>query len=155
MSQRTCEQEEFNIQTQRTSRRTSRRLGSGALSGELFRYLAVSAAALTVDFCLLFLLSQGLGTHYLLANPIAFALGALVAYVGSVHWVFGHRRVSRKGLELAIFIAIGVGGLAVNEGFLWLGIEFAALSLFYAKAAAATTSFGFNFIVRKMVLFSA
>ncbi len=150
MSQLTCEQEEFNIQTHRTSRR----MGSGTISAELPRYLVVSAAALAVDFGLLFLLSEAWGTHYLIANPIAFALGALVAYVGSVHWAFRHRKVSSKGLELAIFITIGIGGLAVNEAILWLGIEVAALSLLFAKAAAAMTSFAFNFIVRKIVLFS-
>ena len=151
MSQLTYEQEECTTRT----RHTSRRMGSGALSGELIRYLAVSAVALAVDFSLLFLLSEALGAHYLIANPIAFALGALVAYVGSVHWAFRHRKVSNRRLELAIFLAIGLGGLAVNEGILWLGIEVAALSLLFAKAAAAATSFAFNFIVRKMVLFSA
>jgi putative flippase GtrA len=150
MSQLTCEQEEFNTRTHRTSRR----VGSGAVGAELPRYLAVSAAALAVDFCLLLLLSEVWGAHYLIANPIAFALGALVVYVGSVHWAFRHRKVSNRGLELAIFITIGVGGLAVNEAILWLGMEVAALTLLFAKAAAAMTSFGFNFIVRKIVLFS-
>jgi putative flippase GtrA len=151
MSQLTCEQEKFNNQSQRTSRR----MANSALSGELLRYLAVSAAALAVDFCLLFVLSEGLGAHYLVANPIAFTLGAAVAYLGSIHWAFRHRKVSHRGLELAIFIAIGVGGLAVNEAMLWIGIEVAALTLLFAKAIAAMTSFGFNFIIRKIFLFSA
>ena len=114
----------------------------------------VSAAALAVDLGLLALLSGVFGAHYLVANPIAFALGALVAYLGSVHWAFKNRRVSNSGLELLIFVAIGVGGLAVNEGILWLGMEVAALSLLFAKLGAAVTSFIFNFVVRKMVLFS-
>jgi putative flippase GtrA len=63
--------------------------------------------------------------------------------------------MSNKGFELLIFVAIGVGGLAVNEGMMWLGIEVAALSLLVAKIGAAVTSFGFNFVVRKLVLFSA
>jgi putative flippase GtrA len=124
------------------------------LSAELSRYLVVSAAALAVDLGLLALLSGVFGAHYLVANPIAFALGALVAYLGSVHWAFKNRRVSNSGLELLIFVAIGVGGLAVNEGILWLGMEVAALSLLFAKLGAAVTSFIFNFVVRKMVLFS-
>ena len=62
--------------------------------------------------------------------------------------------MSNRGVELLIFVAIGVGGLAVNESVLWLGIEVAALSLIMAKLAAAATSFGFNFVVRKIVLFS-
>ena len=60
--------------------------------------------------------------------------------------------MSNSGMELAIFI--GIGGLAVNEAILWLGIEVAALSLMFAKLGAAVTSFVFNFVVRKMVLFT-
>ncbi len=127
----------------------------GAVGGELSRYLVVSAAALAVDLGGLFLLTAGFGAHYLIANPIAFVLGALVAYFGSVHWAFQKRKLANSGLELAIFVAIGVGGLAVNEGMMWLGIEIAALSLLFAKAAAAVTSFAFNFVARKLILFSA
>jgi putative flippase GtrA len=58
------------------------------LSVELSRYLVVSAAALAVDLALLFLISGIFGAHYLIANTIAFAMGALLAYVGSVHWAF-------------------------------------------------------------------
>ncbi len=150
MSQLTYEQEDFAGR----SLATADRAAGSALSAEFSRYLAVSAAALAVDFCLLYLLSAVLGAHYLVANPIAFALGALVAYVGSVHWAFRHRKMANTGLEMTIFIAIGVGGLAVNEGMLWLGMEVAAMSLLFAKSAAAVTSFAFNFVLRKMVLFS-
>ncbi len=129
-------------------------IANPAISGELSRYLVVSAGALAVDVATLYVLSVGFGAHYLLANPIAFTLGALVAYVGSVRWAFRNRRMSNSGLELAIFVTIGVGGLAVNEAMMWLSIEFVALSLLFAKAAAAVTSFAFNFIVRKLVLFS-
>ncbi|MDP6691225.1 MAG: GtrA family protein [Alphaproteobacteria bacterium] len=129
-------------------------IGDTAVSGEFSRYMVVSAAALAADLGLLYLLSVGLGAHYLIANPIAFTLGALVAYFGSVHWAFQNRKLSNSGLELAIFVAIGVGGLAVNEAVMWLGVEVAALSLLFAKAAAAVTSFSFNFIIRKLVLFS-
>ncbi len=62
--------------------------------------------------------------------------------------------MTNSGMELAIFIGIGLGGLAVNEAILWLGIEVAALSLMFAKLGATVTSFVFNFFVRKMVLFT-
>ncbi len=121
---------------------------------ELSRYMVVSAAALAVDLALLFLISGLFGAHYLIANPIAFAAGALVAYFGSIHWAFKNRKMTNSGMELAIFIGIGLGGLAVNEAILWLGIEVAALSLMFAKLGATVTSFVFNFVVRKMVLFT-
>ena len=124
------------------------------LSVELSRYLVVSAAALAVDLALLFLISGIFGAHYLIANPIAFAMGALLAYVGSVHWAFKSRKMANSTMEFVIFVGIGIGGLAVNQAILWLGIEVAALSLILAKLGAAVTSFVFNFVVRKMVLFT-
>lgn len=147
MSHLTYEQEIFATPEQH--------LGVGVLPVELSRYLAVSAAALSVDLLLLYLLSVSFGAHYLIANPIAFASGALVAYFGSVRWAFRHRKMSNGSKEMAVFIAIGIGGLAINEAILWFGIEFLAISLLIAKVAAAVTSFAFNFIGRKMVLFSA
>jgi putative flippase GtrA len=107
--------------------------GRRILSGELSRYLVVSAVALAADVGLLSLLSAGFGAPYLIANPIAFAMGAMIAYFGSVHWAFRNRKLSNRGVELLIFVAIGVGGLAVNESVLWLGIEMAALSLIMAN----------------------
>jgi putative flippase GtrA len=124
------------------------------LSVELSRYLVVSAAALAVDLALLFLISGIFGAHYLIANPIVFAMGALLAYVGSVHWAFKSRKMANSTMEFVIFVGIGIGGLAVNQAILWLGIEVAALSLILAKLGAAVTSFVFNFVVRKMVLFT-
>jgi putative flippase GtrA len=124
------------------------------LSVELSRYLVVSAAALAVDLALLFLISGIFGAHYLIANPIAFAMGALLAYVGSVHWAFKSRKMANSTMEFVIFVGIGIGGLAVNQAILWLGIDVAALSLILAKLGAAVTSFVFNFVVRKMVLFT-
>ena len=53
-----------------------------------------------------------------------------------------------------LFAAIGLGGLGVNEAMLWIGVETAALSLGVAKLAAAGSSFAFNFIARKLLLFS-
>jgi putative flippase GtrA len=150
MSHLSLEQETLTSQSQIISDA----IGRPVVSGELSRYLVVSAGALAVDLGLLYFLSVGFGAHYLIANPIAFTLGALVAYFGSVHWAFRSRKMANSGLELAIFVAIGVGGLAVNEAMMWLGIEIAALSLLFAKVAAAVTSFAFNFIVRKLVLFS-
>ena len=150
MSHLTYEQEASSRQSQIIAAN----IGGPIISSELSRYLVVSTVASAADVGFLYTLSAGLGAHYLFANPIAFTLGALVAYFGSVHWAFRGRRLSNTGLELAIFVAIGVGGLAVNESMMWLGIEFAALSLLFAKTVAAVTSFAFNFIMRKLVLFS-
>ena len=102
----------------------ARQTDSTAATVELPRYFAVSAAALAVDAGLLWLLTQAFGMPYLAANAVG------------------------------LFADIGIGGLLVNEVVLWLGVEAAAASLLYAKAVAAGTSFAFNFLVRKYLLFT-
>ncbi len=119
---------------------------------EFVRYFAVSAAALGVDFaCLLVLVEAGI--HYLAANALAFACGAVAAYVGSVRWAFSRRRLADRSLEFALFAGVGVAGLVVNELVLWAGVSVAATSLTYAKLGAAGASFLFNYGVRRAILF--
>jgi putative flippase GtrA len=119
---------------------------------EIVRYFAVSLVALGVDFaCLLAFVEAGL--HYLAANALAFALGAVAAYVGSVRWAFSRRRLSDRGLEFALFAGIGVAGLLVNELVLWAGVAVATSSLTVAKLGAAAASFLFNYGMRRAILF--
>ena len=127
---------------------------SGCETAELQRYLALSAAALAVDVVLLWALASVVGLPYLMANGIAFVIASIVAYLGSVAWVFRHRRFDNRTAEYLIFVAIGIAGLTVNEAGLWLGVELMVLPLLAAKAFAAGTSFAFNYALRKVVLFS-
>ena len=127
---------------------------TAAATVELPRYFAVSVAALGVDVSFLWLLHDGVGLHFMAANAIAFLLGSVVAYLGSVIWVFQKRRIDRPTREFALFVAIGLGGLLVNEAMLWTGVVLVDAGLAYAKFAAAGASFAFNFVVRKFLLFN-
>ncbi len=117
-------------------------------------YFIVSIASLATDVGLLLLLNKLFGVHHLLANPISFTTGAVVAYVGSILFIFDERRFDNKWLEFSGFVLIGVGGLAVNQGALWFGKDLMGYSLEMAKFVAAGASFSFNYVVRRIVLFS-
>lgn len=121
---------------------------------ELPRYFAVSAAALAVDAGGLWLLYELVGLHFMAANAVSFLLGSIVAYLGSIFWVFRSRRINGPAVEFALFVAIGLGGLLVNEAMLWAGVVLAGSGLAAAKVAAAGSSFAFNFVVRKYLLFN-
>lgn len=136
------------------SRQTDTAVGDATTATvELPRYFAVSAAALAVDAGCLWLLHDGVGLHFMAANAIAFLLGSVVAYLGSILWVFRNRRMQRPTTEFTLFVAIGLGGLLVNETMLWAGVVLAGSGLVAAKVAAAGSSFAFNFVVRKFLLF--
>ncbi len=120
---------------------------------ELWRYFLVSVVALGVDYGLLVALTEVLRVPYLISGGVGFLAGAVVAYLGSVRWVFSARRVADRGRELTLFVLIGVGGLGLNELLLWSLTEVALLHYTGAKLGAAGAGFVFNFVVRKVILF--
>ncbi len=126
----------------------------GELAGETTRYVAAGGAALAADFSVYVALIRLGGVHYLLAAPAGFAVGLALIYALSVRWVFEHRRLADPRLEFALFAAIGIGGMALNEIVIYAAVERAGLSYELAKLAAAAIVFGFNFGLRKIVLFT-
>ena len=121
---------------------------------EFLRYGMASAAALTVDFGLLVLLTSGFGVDYLISGAIGFSVGVVIVYVLSITWVFRGQANDNRGSEFAIFVAIGIAGLGVNELIMWQGTETAGLPYQVSKLASAGCVFLFNFTFRKLLLFS-
>ena len=120
---------------------------------ELWRYFVVSCLALGVDYGLLVWLTEAYQVHYLVSGAAGFVAGAVVAYLGSVCWVFSARRLSDRGQEVTLFVLIGVGGLGLNELVLWSLTDYVALHYSASKLAAAGAGFVFNFVARKVILF--
>lgn len=118
------------------------------------RYTAAAAAALAVDFGTYSGLIRLGGVPYLAAAPLGFLLGLATIYFLSVRWVFGTRRIGDARAEFAIFAAIGVAGLALNQLVLYAAVDGAGLSYEAAKILSAAIVFGFNFGLRKMLLFT-
>jgi putative flippase GtrA len=118
------------------------------------RYLAASAIALGVDAGTYLALIRLAGTDYLVAAPIGFLLGLAAIYLLSTRWVFRRRRLSDARVEFAIFASIGVLGLCMNQFVIYAGVERLALSHEIAKLASVGLVFAFNFISRKLLLFT-
>ena len=125
-----------------------------SLMGEGARYFAASAVAFAVDFGLYVALIRVFDIHYLLAAPVAFAFGLATIYVLSIRWVFGSRRLADARVEFAIFATIGLGGMSLNQAALYAGVELLALSYELAKLASTAVVFCFNFVLRKLLLFT-
>jgi putative flippase GtrA len=118
------------------------------------RYLAVSALALAVDFGTYVALIKLAGVHYLAAAPIAFVLGLAVSYSLSIAWVFRKRRLADARMEFAIFAVLGIAGVMLNQLIIYGSVEWAGLSYELAKMASAGAVFSFNFVSRKLLLFT-
>jgi putative flippase GtrA len=121
---------------------------------EGWRYFLSAAIALALDAGSYAALIQLVGVHYLLAAPIGFAIGVTAIYTLSTRWVFRERRFADRRWEFAVFVAIGVLGLLLNELIIFVGVEQLSLSYLRAKFLSAAIVFGFNFGARKLLLFT-
>lgn len=127
---------------------------SASLKVQFARYVVVGGLAFVADFAALFALTEYLHLHYLVSAAFAFVLGSVVNYLLAIAWVFDHRVLDNKAAELTAYIAIGVVGLLLNTALIWFFTEVTGLLYLYSKAWAAILIFGFNFGVRKLLLFS-
>jgi putative flippase GtrA len=120
---------------------------------QLFRYTCVGGIAFLVDISTLFFLTESLGIYYLVSAAVAFLLGLITNYSASVLWVFRRRTLQSRFLEFVAFSLIGLGGLGLNEFFLWFFTERIAIHYLLSKIISAGLVYLFNFTFRKLMLF--
>lgn len=126
-----------------------------ALAGEFGRYFVVSLLALLADMLLFSLGHRKLGLPVFSAASLGFFVGATVAYILSINWVFTARRLNRRpGLEFAVFVVVGLFGLCVTQLVLWVGVGVLRITPEVVKLHAAAISFVCNYLARKLVLFN-
>jgi putative flippase GtrA len=118
---------------------------------ELILYGLLSGLALGVDTGT-FLLSLAQGISWPLSAGLGFGLGLMVSYAGSTCFVFHQHRLKDRRAEFVFYAGIGGAGLLLTQLSLWLLL--AVLPPLAAKLLSAIGVFGFNFALRKTLLFS-
>lgn len=130
-----------------------RTLAAHSLAGEFARYFIAGLVALGVDFTLYVALTELAGWHYLVSATAAFCMGLATVYLFSIFWVFRERRIRHGVHEFILFSAIGIAGLALTAGVLYVLTDIFRLDYRLSKIAAAAVIFLFNFSCRKFFLF--
>jgi putative flippase GtrA len=119
---------------------------------EVSGYGAASAAALSVDMGLLWVLVH-VGIDYIAASALSFTAGAVVAYLLSITLAFRRHRIRNRTVECLGFVGIGIAGLMINTLVIYASVQFLGLHYMLGKSAAAGFTFVFNFIARRQLLF--
>jgi putative flippase GtrA len=119
---------------------------------DLWRYGLCSALALALDWALLVLLVRA-GMNYVPAAAISFLAGMMLAYAGSIIFVYPGRRHYPMLAEAAGFFALGVAGLLMNVFLLFVFVKLFGFAVGIAKAPTAIGVFLFNFLTRRTLLF--
>lgn len=121
----------------------------------LIKYLFVAIIALTADLGALSILVRAFYMPLAWAAVLAFIAGAAVNYCLSVIFVFRKRKMKDDLVrEFFVFFFIGILGLLVTQGVLYVGVNMLHINLELTKIAAAGLTFFFNFGARKIILFS-
>lgn len=136
-------------------RETAATLSAIGSSGtrEFIRYFAASLLALAIDTGTLVFLTSVAGIPYLVSGALAFLLGLVLIYFLSIYWVFERRDMHNRSIEFGIFLLIGIVGLGINEGVLWILTGFFGFYYLLSKIASVLLVFTWNFFARKHVLF--
>ena len=120
---------------------------------EAFRYLFVGGISFLVDWGSLYILTV-CGMHYLVATIIAFILGLVVNYLLSKAFVFKAESTrAGKAAEFAVYTLIGVIGLGITEGLMYIGVELLGMWTMLVKIIAAAIVLVWNYALRKIVLY--
>ncbi|WP_028973501.1 GtrA family protein [Spirochaeta cellobiosiphila] len=128
---------------------------SSTLLTQVIRYFFSSGFSFVIDFSILWLLTSIFNLHYLISTPIAYLMGMVINYITSDLWVFRGRSIKNpKHIEFTIFLSIGMFGLLMNQGMMWLFTEKVGLFYIYSRLVSALINYIIKFWARKKMIFN-
>ena len=120
----------------------------------LIRSIISSSVSFMIDFLVLILLVEKYHIYYIISGIAGFIAGTSVLYFFSIFWIFNTRRIENTYLEYIYFIILGVIGGCLNILLLWIFTDKLNIYYMFSRMIAASTVFFFNFLSRKILLFT-
>lgn len=120
----------------------------------LIRAIGSSGIAFLVDFLILILLVEIYLINYIAGAIAGFIAGTTLLYFISISWIFISRRLDNRLIEYSLFLLVGIIGGILNILLLWILTEKAGIYYMISRVMAAGMVFFFNFLSRKLILFS-
>lgn len=123
---------------------------------QIVKFGAVGFLCFFIEYGLLILLREAAHFPVLMANFLAFTVSAVVNYILSIIFVFETDKEKSRAKEFAVFFALSVGGLIINQIVLWAGTK--ALDPFWSRSYIIVKPFAtgvvmiYNFITRKIFI---
>lgn len=103
------------------------------------RYCAIGVTAFALDYALMVLLAELIGIDPLVAATASFCIATAFNYLAFMWLVFSRRADLGRRSEFLAFFLVTVVGLALNNLFLWAGIEYLAIDYRIMKLGSGAT----------------
>lgn len=118
----------------------------------LILYGIIGIFSASIDFLVFYTLNSTLNIFYLIANTISVITGISTSFFFNRKYNF---KVKDKGLKrFVIFLSVGVGGLLVSSGLLYLFIDILSLNTIVSKVLSIIFVVFAQFIINKSVTFN-
>ncbi|MPM75551.1 hypothetical protein SDC9_122545 [bioreactor metagenome] len=121
---------------------------------QAIKYALAAFGGFVADYCVLLVLKEWVGLHYLLAVPLAFLAGIAVNYLIGIWIVFQRGRLS-IGKELLLFVMISLLALAITEGSMYLLTDLLHVDYRISRLISGVLTYLFNFFSRRMLIYRA
>jgi putative flippase GtrA len=128
---------------------------------QLVRYAFSGGLAFAVDFGLLWFVTDICHAHYLVGAFCGYTAGLIITYLLSINWIFPERRFTNTTAEFTIFTVIGLCGLLITQGLMYVFTEylftlqrFGAEHYLFSKLLTTVIVSLFNFFMKKFLLFT-
>ena len=119
---------------------------------QILKFGVVGVIATIIDFGVLIFLTEVFGINPVASATVSFIVSLTFNYVASMRYVFRHREGMSRRREFAIFVALSVIGLGINDLLMWLGTSYTTLDYRLVKVGATAIVMVWNFVTRKIFL---
>ena len=112
----------------------------------------VGTLCFAIDYGLMILLTEIWKVDYFLSSAISFSASVVVNYILSMRFVFNGKEDMSRFQEMAVFLALSLVGLMLNQMIMWIAVEFFGMFYMIAKILSTMLVTTYNFVSRKMFL---
>ncbi len=122
-----------------------------ARSREFVIYCVIGGSGVALDCVVFATLIYGCDWHYQLANALSVSCGICNNFFWNAF--FNFKRTNHLILRFLSFYSVGLIGLGISAGLLWLLIEVLAWNTFFAKIAIIFVVTLVQFTLNKLITF--
>lgn len=122
------------------------------LFAQFMKFALVGTIAFLIDYGFMIFLTELFGVPFLISTTVSFVLSVIFNYFASMRFVFERKDDMSRKREFIIFVALSAFGLALNDLFMWLTVDFLYMDYRIAKILVTMLVSVYNFVSRKLLL---
>ena len=118
----------------------------------IIRYFFMAILIVGLEVFVYYLLNSFLGVNYLLAVPLSMTLSIVLNWYISKKLVFKQSKY-KNSTEIMLVLISSIIGIAIQISITFIAVEILNLLPIIGKVAGISTTFFWNFYVRKLFIF--